>query len=261
MNRLTKRIFTEFARAYPELADHDLSDKDRFKDSYNSTARNIDMRRRRGLITVVDSVALQFGAIIIGQDIPANLEKLTCDMARSAPYSTVVSQPPFNRSLSQLTARWALTTLRDADNVLQLALEKNIAGIVPKARQVLQRTRIDVTADEFEMAVACVVRFGNADDLPLLASWCDDDRIHSKTEMRRPQFMALGNRPGGLDGVPLPPFFDSLVGKEVEIRYQDIAIAGWLKLAEHDDIFEFFPYYQNHYLRVFHGRLPRFHRG
>jgi hypothetical protein len=248
-DRLMKRIFVDFVKAFPDLCEIDLSDKLQLNSVYTSVATTIGKRRRIGLINEFDSIALQFCAIELGS-VPADFERLTIELARSAPFSTLLSTGVYSRGLSLLVARWAESTIHHSDAVLQLILEKSIASAVPMARKVLMKQKELMEPVEFEMAVACLIRFGSQEDLKLLQRWTDDERVHSRNQTSRMRLAPVAKFNGTVpDGYPDQVFSGALV--EVQVRYQDIAIAGWLMLSKQENIREFFPYLQEHYFRAF----------
>ncbi len=250
-NRLTKRLFVDFAKRYPSMAESEMNDVTRISTFLSKISLDIskNLRQMRG-IEIVDTVALQLCAIQMNGNVPAEIEQFTGILARSSPYSSVLSQSPYKKGLRRLTAEWSKVSLRVRELSMQLALDKDIAESLPVAIATLEK--VDISPIAFELAVAMVARYGSKEHLPLLAKWCNDERIHSQQqEQRLVQVPAAKNKIRSEDSLPAVPLFPSYQLENVEVRYQDIAIASYIFIAHRELLGDYYPRVRFHPLRVF----------
>jgi hypothetical protein len=249
-NRLMKRLFVDFAKRYPSMAESEMDDAARVTAFLTKISLDTSKRlRQTRMVEVVDTLALQLCAIQLEGDVPAEIEQFTGILARSGPYSIALSQSPFKKGLRRLTAEWSKVSLRETEIAMQLALDKDIPEILPVAITILGNE--DIHPDAFELAIAMVTRFGNKDHLPLLAKWCNDERIHSQPqEQRLVQFQSAKKENQSEDATPEPPFYPMYKMEKVEVRYQDVAIASYLYIAKRDVLSEYYPRVRYHPLRA-----------
>jgi hypothetical protein len=248
-SRLMKRLFVDFAKKYPLFADSEMNDPKQVTPFLSRLSREIGYAfRQTRQVDLVDTVALQLCAVLLDGNVQAEIEGLTAILARSSPYSSALSQSPYKKGLRRLTGQWSNVSLRVPEHAMQLALEKEIKESLPVAVRSLQTP--DIGPVTFELACAMFARYGTKEDLPLIAKWCQDERLHSHQEDQR--LIPMKNREQKADDeTPAPPAFPMYTFSRVEVRYQDIAIATYLMIADRDAIEDYLPRIRFHPFRGF----------
>ncbi len=248
-SRLMKRLFVDFAKKYPSFAESEMNDPKQAAAFLTKIGIEVSYAfRQTRQVELIDTVALQLCAVLLEGQVEAEIEGLTAILARSSPYSSALSQSPFKKGLRRLTGQWSKVSLRVTEHAMQLALEKEIKESLPVAVRTLQSPEIGPLA--FELASAMFARYGTKDDLPLIAKWCQDERLHSRQEEQR--LIPLQNREPKVEGdAPAPPLFPMYTFAKVEVRYQDIAIATYVMIADRDAVTEYFPRIRFHPFRAF----------
>lgn len=256
-SRISRRLFVDFARKYPQLADSDFQSLEQVQRySATVTKRLLEERWSPNGISVVDTLALQLciiGTHQLGGAILPEADDLAVIFTAQAPFSSKLALPPTDRCLREVTGKWLNTPGRHKERRLLIALdygEKGVPAGVELARQLLKNR--DITPTEFELAIACVVRFGDASDLSLLSSWCTETRVHGVyDDPFRASMMTRDDAPKG-DDILVPPLLRGEINAvQVEVLFQDIAIAAYMKLSQQGDLKEAFPYRREHPRRVF----------
>ena len=246
--RAMKRLFTEFARAYPSLADSTFDDQALLLQYSQDIARDAYMKLRSGKeIVLAQPVALLLCATRLREQPPREVDSSLMFLLRTAPYTSWVSQSPYRNGLRKLCGAWLTSKANQVDQLqlMQLSLEQELPEILDMAKEVLRTSPSQPVP--FELAMACLVRFGKAEDLALLDRWCRDDSVIVTFEDTR---MVL--QPPANDSRNPLPNFPMQVALRYELRFQDVAIAAWMKLGGFEsDLAKYFPTLRTHPLRVF----------
>jgi hypothetical protein len=246
--RAMKRLFTEVARAYPSLADSTFDDQALLLEYSQDIARDAYLKLRSGKeIALAQPVALLLCATRLEEQPPREVDSSLMFLLRTAPYTSWVSQSPYRNGLRKLCGAWLTSKANQVDQLqlMQLALEQELPEILGLAREVLRTSPSQPVP--FELAMACLVRFGSAEDRAWLDRWCRDDSVIVTFEDTR---MVL--QPPRSDSRDPLPNFPVQIAQRYELRFQDVAIAAWMKLGGFEsDLAKYFPTLRTHPLRVF----------
>ncbi len=231
-NRVARRIFTQMLERHSRICNEDLSLEQMDALQIEIVKSLWDLRRTTGETSIADAVVLQYLMIRLGKKSSEELERLTSDLVRFAPYARELNFQEDNSTLKRITGQWMGTVQRDTAGAMVVSLNYRIKEGLLIARNVLKNGMPDEM--NFNVAMQVLLVFGDVEDLQIVESYFENDRV----VFRENDFA---------DGVMV----------EVQQQFRDLALAVAVHLRGLT-MTDYFPTVQPHHLRRYNPMTLKF---
>lgn len=264
--RVSKRLFVQVIESHPMLANSGQESAAELDSLVQKLTSDVWIKIRTGRpFEIGDAVSILYFSIRLEGKVPDEVARTSLLLLRQYPFTSEIRRAHLRSSLRKLSGRWMEVTKADPAQILRIAIESDIPESLAVSRNALSDPNCDPSL--FVVANAALMRYGNEDDLPLLARWREEVRLLREPieiSIEVPQPMSVPNGPPNIppnvpdDKKPRiekgPLLFrpQTLQERRVfELRYQDLALAASAKLSGREDLRELFPRIQIHMNYVF----------
>lgn len=252
--RLAKKVFEMLIDAHGEIAELDVTDKDRLTKIAENLAHESVLTVMTGEETeTADAIALLFLSIQLEGNCSGDVEATTSRLIRTAPYTVDFQTGQIAPPLRKLAGRWLLLTKNDSTTNLITALDQGIPEGRSVAIKLLQQKLRD--SDSFEVAIQNMMQFGKPEDIKYILPWLEDERLlHPPYQLQVQWPMNVPGQQkqgqGKQEQDNQPPAVPAKSVAYFEVRYQDFALAACLKILN-EDVSKCFPRKLEHPTRGF----------
>lgn len=242
-SRGAKKLFLTLLELHPRLVQQSLDSKEEALDYAKQIAARVGDKKSRLLYAEAgDGLALLYTLNASEELHDQALEGISIRTFRLAPFSPMLSEPQYRKSLERMLTTWSSRVKLERLTCLLWFIEKELPVCRTVALDLLSTEEIKVDTDGFALAMQALFRFGERDDLSKVESWLEDKTICFVSER-----LAFPS-PDKLDAngqLPQP-----LPVERFTVEYRDIALLVALRLHG-DDPQPYFPYLRLHALRGF----------